>query len=94
PENRAAILQEPSRATTPSATPGPPGPTNILKERHDASAADAGGHGGLPGTGGAGPELHENAADHLPLIEAFRRQDPEVGRLLAEHLLEYADRSG
>ncbi|MFF4814241.1 GntR family transcriptional regulator [Kitasatospora sp. NPDC001309] len=39
------------------------------------------------------PELHENAADHLPLIEAFRRQDPEVGRLLAEHVLEYADRS-
>ncbi|MFI9359630.1 GntR family transcriptional regulator [Kitasatospora sp. NPDC053057] len=40
------------------------------------------------------PELHENAADHLPLIEAFRRQDPQVGRLLAEHVLEYADRSG
>ncbi|MFD5461378.1 GntR family transcriptional regulator [Kitasatospora sp. NPDC127059] len=39
------------------------------------------------------PELHENAADHLPLIEAFRRRDPEVGRLLAEHVLEYADRS-
>ncbi|MFJ2776717.1 MULTISPECIES: GntR family transcriptional regulator [unclassified Kitasatospora] len=36
------------------------------------------------------PELHENAADHRPLIEAFRRQDREVGRLLAEHVLEYA----
>ncbi|MFJ9444259.1 GntR family transcriptional regulator [Kitasatospora sp. NPDC101235] len=38
----------------------------------------------------ARPGLHENAADHRPLIEAFRRQDPEVGRLLAEHVLEYA----
>ncbi|MFJ9691104.1 GntR family transcriptional regulator [Kitasatospora sp. NPDC101183] len=39
------------------------------------------------------PELHENAADHRPLIEAFRSQAPEAGRLLAEHVLEYADRS-
>ncbi|MFI2606671.1 GntR family transcriptional regulator [Kitasatospora sp. NPDC018619] len=36
------------------------------------------------------PELHENAADHGPLIDAFRRQDPGVGRLLAEHVLAYA----
>ncbi|MFE6050626.1 GntR family transcriptional regulator [Kitasatospora sp. NPDC056446] len=41
----------------------------------------------------ARPELHENAADHRPLIEAFRRQDPEAGRLLAEHVLEYSRRT-
>ncbi|MFD1933557.1 MULTISPECIES: GntR family transcriptional regulator [Nonomuraea] len=36
-------------------------------------------------------ELHENAADHEPIVEAFRRGDPEVGRLVREHVLGYAD---
>ncbi|WP_432924428.1 GntR family transcriptional regulator [Microbispora sp. CA-135349] len=33
---------------------------------------------------------HENAADHEPLVEAFERNDPEVGVLLREHVLGYA----
>nr|WP_281283687.1 GntR family transcriptional regulator [Nonomuraea longispora] len=33
---------------------------------------------------------HENAADHEPLVEAFDRGDPEVGRLLRDHVLGYA----
>ncbi|WP_260615391.1 GntR family transcriptional regulator [Microbispora sp. KK1-11] len=33
---------------------------------------------------------HENAADHEPLVEAFERDDPEVGVLLREHVLRYA----
>lgn len=36
-------------------------------------------------------ELHENAADHEPIVEAFRRRDPDVGRLVREHILGYAD---
>ncbi|MEU3754321.1 GntR family transcriptional regulator [Streptomyces olivoreticuli] len=35
-------------------------------------------------------ELHENASDHEPLIEAFRRRDPDAGRLLQLHILGYA----
>lgn len=35
PKDRAAILDEPSAAGTPSATPGPPRPTHILKALHD-----------------------------------------------------------
>ncbi|MEU8175973.1 GntR family transcriptional regulator [Microbispora hainanensis] len=34
--------------------------------------------------------LHENVADHEPLVEAFERDDPEVGVLLREHVLAYA----
>ncbi|MFD0384051.1 GntR family transcriptional regulator [Streptomyces stramineus] len=34
--------------------------------------------------------LHENAEDHEPIIEAFRRRDPDVGRLLQLHILAYA----
>ncbi|MGW0481490.1 GntR family transcriptional regulator [Nonomuraea sp. NPDC003214] len=34
--------------------------------------------------------LHENAADHGPIVEAFRRGDPAVGRLLHDHVLGYA----
>ncbi|MEV1202348.1 GntR family transcriptional regulator [Microbispora rosea] len=33
---------------------------------------------------------HENVADHEPLVEAFERDDPEVGVLLREHVLGYA----
>ncbi|MEV0381129.1 GntR family transcriptional regulator [Nonomuraea sp. NPDC050643] len=36
----------------------------------------------------------ENAADHGPLVEAFERDDPYVGRLLREHILDYAPASG
>ncbi len=36
-------------------------------------------------------ELHENAEDHVAIVDAFRRQDPYVGRLLELHVLEYAD---
>ncbi|SDI10793.1 DNA-binding transcriptional regulator, GntR family [Sinosporangium album] len=32
----------------------------------------------------------ENAADHEPLIEAFEAGDPDVGRMLREHVLGYA----
>ncbi|MBB4943127.1 DNA-binding GntR family transcriptional regulator [Streptosporangium album] len=35
-------------------------------------------------------ELHENAADHEPILEAFRRRDPAAGRLLRDHVLGYA----
>ncbi|MGW1073363.1 GntR family transcriptional regulator [Streptomyces sp. NPDC002537] len=38
-------------------------------------------------------ELHDNASDHEPLVEAFRRQDPEAGRLLQLHILGYARQS-
>ncbi|MCD9141350.1 GntR family transcriptional regulator [Streptomyces albireticuli] len=37
--------------------------------------------------------LHENARDHEPIIEAFRRRDPDVGRLLQLHILGYAHES-
>ncbi|WP_208761373.1 GntR family transcriptional regulator [Microbispora hainanensis] len=33
---------------------------------------------------------YENVADHEPLVEAFERDDPEVGVLLREHVLGYA----
>ncbi|GAA3613031.1 GntR family transcriptional regulator [Nonomuraea rosea] len=33
---------------------------------------------------------HENAAGHEPLVEAFDRDDPQVGRLLHDHVLGYA----
>lgn len=35
-------------------------------------------------------ELHENATDHEAIVEAFRRQDPYVGRLVQLHVLDYA----
>ncbi|WP_447034794.1 GntR family transcriptional regulator [Streptomyces sp. DSM 118878] len=35
-------------------------------------------------------ELHENAEDHIAIVDAFRRQDPYVGRMLELHVLEYA----
>lgn len=35
-------------------------------------------------------ELHTNASDHEPLVEAFRRRDPAAGRLLQLHILGYA----
>jgi DNA-binding GntR family transcriptional regulator len=34
--------------------------------------------------------LHENVGRHEPLVEAFERDDPEVGVLLREHVLGYA----
>ncbi|MGV9351632.1 GntR family transcriptional regulator [Streptomyces spiralis] len=34
-------------------------------------------------------DLRANADDHEPIIEAFRRQDPNVGRLVREHVLSY-----
>ncbi|WP_240979747.1 GntR family transcriptional regulator [Streptomyces sp. HNM0574] len=37
--------------------------------------------------------LHENAEDHEAVVEAVRRQDPYLGRLLELHVLEYASRS-
>ncbi|MFJ6215918.1 GntR family transcriptional regulator [Streptomyces sp. NPDC092296] len=39
-------------------------------------------------------ELHENAADHEPIIAAFRQGDPAAGLLLEQHVLGYAHRSG
>lgn len=33
---------------------------------------------------------HENVGRHEPLVEAFERDDPEVGVLLREHVLGYA----
>ncbi|WP_079074785.1 GntR family transcriptional regulator [Streptomyces atriruber] len=35
-------------------------------------------------------EPHENACDHEAIVEAFRRQDPYVGRLVQLHVLNYA----
>lgn len=35
-------------------------------------------------------ELHDNAADHEAIVEAFRRRDPYVGRLVELHVLAYA----
>ncbi|MFD9939682.1 GntR family transcriptional regulator [Nonomuraea sp. NPDC059023] len=35
-------------------------------------------------------ELHENAADHQPLVDAFRAGDPRAPGLLREHILSYA----
>ncbi|MBM7168634.1 GntR family transcriptional regulator [Streptomyces sp. G44] len=35
-------------------------------------------------------ELHENAEDHVAIVDAFRRQDPYVGRMLELHVLDYA----
>lgn len=33
---------------------------------------------------------YENAADHEPLLQAFERDDPRLGRLLYDHVLGYA----
>lgn len=38
-------------------------------------------------------DLQANADDHDPIVEAFRNQDPEVGRLVREHVLSYAPSS-
>ncbi|GAA3072300.1 GntR family transcriptional regulator [Streptosporangium carneum] len=35
-------------------------------------------------------ELHENAADHEPIVEAFRRRDPATPRMLRDHVLGHA----
>ncbi|MFE0173562.1 GntR family transcriptional regulator [Streptomyces sp. NPDC059002] len=35
-------------------------------------------------------EPHENACDHEAIVEAFRRQDPYVGRMVQLHVLNYA----
>lgn len=34
-------------------------------------------------------ELHAKAADHARITEAFRQQDPQVGRLVSDHVLNY-----
>lgn len=34
-------------------------------------------------------DLRANADDHEPIIEAFQRQDPDVGRLVRDHVLSY-----
>ncbi|WP_306334552.1 GntR family transcriptional regulator [Streptomyces sp. KL118A] len=39
-------------------------------------------------------EPHENACDHEAIVEAFRRQDPYVGRLVQLHVLNYAKPAG
>ncbi|GAB3210833.1 GntR family transcriptional regulator [Marinactinospora thermotolerans] len=36
-------------------------------------------------------ELHAKAADHHQITEAFRRRDPEVGRMLSDHVLNYVE---
>ncbi|MEU6118735.1 GntR family transcriptional regulator [Streptomyces sp. NPDC047117] len=36
--------------------------------------------------------LHENAADHEAIVQAFRRQDPYAGRLVQLHVLDYANK--
>ncbi|ATL25949.1 GntR family transcriptional regulator [Streptomyces formicae] len=36
-------------------------------------------------------EPHENACDHEAIVDAFRRQDPYVGRLVQLHVLNYAN---
>ncbi|MFC5835159.1 GntR family transcriptional regulator [Nonomuraea insulae] len=33
---------------------------------------------------------HENAREHEPLVEAFERDDPDVGTMLRDHVLAYA----
>ncbi|WP_455432948.1 GntR family transcriptional regulator [Streptosporangium soli] len=33
---------------------------------------------------------YRNAADHEPLVAAFRRRDPATGRMLRDHVLSYA----
>ena len=38
-------------------------------------------------------DLQANADDHDPIVEAFRNQDLEVGRLVREHVLAYAPSS-
>jgi DNA-binding GntR family transcriptional regulator len=38
-------------------------------------------------------DLQANADDHDPIVEAFRNQDPDVGRLVREHVLAYAPSS-
>nr|WP_246266912.1 GntR family transcriptional regulator [Nonomuraea typhae] len=35
-------------------------------------------------------ELHENAADHRPLLDAFRTRSPEAPAMLRAHILSYA----
>ncbi|MEV7010884.1 GntR family transcriptional regulator [Streptosporangium sp. NPDC051022] len=39
-------------------------------------------------------ELHEDAAAHEPIAEAFRRRDPAAGRMLRDHVLGHADPRG
>ncbi|WP_051792512.1 GntR family transcriptional regulator [Amycolatopsis jejuensis] len=34
-------------------------------------------------------DLRVNADDHEPIIDAFRRQDPAVGRLVRDHVMSY-----
>ncbi|GAA3734488.1 GntR family transcriptional regulator [Salinactinospora qingdaonensis] len=34
-------------------------------------------------------ELHAKAADHRQIAEAFRNRDPNVGRMLSDHVLNY-----
>ncbi|MFC4564459.1 GntR family transcriptional regulator [Nocardiopsis mangrovi] len=36
-------------------------------------------------------ELHAKAADHAQITEAFRKCDPEVGRMLRDHVLNYVE---
>lgn len=35
-------------------------------------------------------ELHENAEDHQAIVDALRRRDPYIGRLMELHVMEYA----
>ncbi|WP_184585369.1 GntR family transcriptional regulator [Lipingzhangella halophila] len=36
-------------------------------------------------------ELHAKAADHARITEAFRSSDPQVGRMLSDHVLNYVE---
>ncbi|MDT0301932.1 GntR family transcriptional regulator [Streptomonospora wellingtoniae] len=36
-------------------------------------------------------ELHAKAADHAQITDAFRRADPDVGRMVREHVLNYVE---
>ncbi|RCV52791.1 GntR family transcriptional regulator [Marinitenerispora sediminis] len=36
-------------------------------------------------------ELHAKAADHRQITEAFRRRDPQAGRMLSDHVLNYVE---
>lgn len=36
-------------------------------------------------------ELHAKAADHAHITEAFRAGDPQVGRMLSDHVLNYVE---
>lgn len=36
-------------------------------------------------------ELHAKAADHAQIAEAFRTRDPQVGRMVSEHVLNYVE---